>query len=144
MDGSLSPFATSGKQVTRRNLESWCLNLMVPAAPVILLTFDQDMDQTDKPGVGDFEGEDSDGAPITVTSTAWEAANILRVHMTITFESTLDWFRYLGPLPSLKTLTGEIENAFTLTTFPECGAKMLEDLKTHDPKKPYPPWSATV
>ena len=130
-------------QEMRRNLESWCLDLFDPSAPVVLLTFNQDMDQTDKPGVGDFEGEDSEGAPITIQTVAWEAANILRVHTLITFMSTLELFKYLGPLPSLKTLTGVTEAGWTLTTFEECGAKMLADLKTHDPTKPYPPWIAT-
>lgn len=137
----MNPFVVKTVQEMRRNLESWCLDLTDAFSPVILLTFDQVMDQTDKPKKTDFEGTYSGDDPIVVTSVQWEAANILRVHFNIADGSPLEMFRYLGPLPSLKTLSGIVQDGFTLTTFGECGAKMLEDLKIHNPKKPYPPLS---
>jgi len=120
MVGCPSPFAARTLQATRRNLDSWCLDTLIADSPVLHLNFNQTMDETDKPGIGDFEGVDSDGTPVIVGQIAWDSSAVLRVHLTITFESTLDTFDFLGPLPSLKTLTGVIEDGFELTSFEEC------------------------
>lgn len=126
-----NPFVTSGKQVTRRNLssgcqatffnlESGCVDYFGDPNIQMLLTFGQNMDQGVKPGTGLFEGTDSEANPIVINEVNWDSATVLRVSCTITFESTVALFRYLGPSPLLKTATGEIEKKFTLTDLQAC------------------------
>jgi len=103
-----------------RNYSSCCVDLTDPYFPVLLMTFDQTMDETDKPGLLDFEGTDSVGNPVDVQVIAWDSSTTLRTHLAITNGSTLSVFRFLGPLPSLKTLSGIVQDKFTISNFPAC------------------------
>lgn len=120
MDGSPSPFEAQTLQALHRNLESWCVDLFIPDSPVVLLTFNQDMDLSKKPLRNQFEGTDSTGAPISIAQVAWESSTVLRVHTNIAFESTLEYLGFLGPTIRLRTATGIYEKAFELHSFDVC------------------------
>ncbi len=78
------------------------------------------MDETVLPAVGTFSGEDSDGAPAGIDLIAWETSTTLRVHTSITFETTLVSLTFDGATQNLRSLAGRHVAPFTLEPIPVC------------------------